>query len=99
MKRKPAVSFPSYFKDEHNGISPIETIYGTRYLLKWPDYRGYSLETRDRLPCKKWNEEVKPWLLEKGIKVEYHDSRRALMFPTKDNALMFKLSWDINDFK
>lgn len=90
---------PGWFKDEHDGISPIETFHGTRYLLKWPDYRSLGRSTNGRVERQKWEDEVVPWLIERGIKVEYHDSRKSLMFPTKNDALMFKLSWDINDWR
>ncbi len=87
---------PSYFKDSHDGISPIETFHGTKYLLKWPDFR--RMASAGRVMEDKWQEEVVPWLVEKGIKIQYHDSRKSLMFPSKADALMFKLSWDSSDF-
>jgi hypothetical protein len=89
---------PSYFKDEHDGVSPIETFHGTKYLLKWPDYRKLGRYLNGKLEVGKWVEDVEPWLAEKGIKIHYHDSRKALMFDSKSDALMFKLTWDKSDF-
>lgn len=90
---------PSPFRDEHDGISPVETFHGTKYLLQWPDYRRLLRTVDGRKPMIKWELEVEPWLLERGITLHYHDSRKALMFDTKNDAMLFKLSWDINDFK
>lgn len=91
---KPTSDWPSTFKDDHDGISPIETFHGTRYLLKWPDYTRFRANGQQ-----KWHEEVDPWLRERDIKIAYHNSRSSIMLPTMNDALLFKLSWDPSDFK
>lgn len=93
-----AATGPGFFKDDHDGISPVETFHGTKYLLKWPDYRRLGRSIDGRKPSLKWMTEVEPWLAERGIKLHYHDGRKAIMFDNKNDAMLFKLSWDISEF-